>query len=70
TIENSSGKTSTKTYSKNISELWFAEENNFVTSDNLSEITKTDFTPTTFEKISETNYVNLTQENFVTYSEK
>ncbi|MBR6013718.1 MAG: hypothetical protein IK062_08055, partial [Selenomonadaceae bacterium] len=30
TIENSSGKTSTKTYSKNISELWFAEENNFV----------------------------------------
>ncbi|MBR6014265.1 MAG: calcium-binding protein [Selenomonadaceae bacterium] len=63
--------TSTQTISANVSNLWFAEENNFVTSDNLSEITKNDLTPSSLEKISATNYDNLTAENdFITYSDK
>ncbi|MBR6013055.1 MAG: calcium-binding protein [Selenomonadaceae bacterium] len=57
--------------SSNASELWFAEENNFVTSDNLSEITENNLVPTALEKISSTNFENLTTENnFVTFSEK
>ncbi|MBR6014407.1 MAG: hypothetical protein IK062_11625 [Selenomonadaceae bacterium] len=74
-VVDSKGKTTTKTYNKNVtanvSDLWFAEENNFVTSDNISEITKNYSTPTALEKISTTNFENLVQENnFVTYSEK
>ena len=80
TVKNGKGKKisvngKTKTYSKsvtsNTSALWFAEDDNFVTSDNLSSITKTDVTPSALEKITTTNYENLTTENnFVTYSEK
>ena len=75
TIENASGKTTTQKYSsnvsKNISELWFAEENNFVTADNLDTITQNNLTPTALEKISSSNYETLTTENnFVTYSNK
>ena len=79
TIVDEDGEETTKKYTKsgsaNISSstsaLWFDEENNFVTSDDLSSITKSDVTPSALEKITTTNYENLTQENnFVTYSEK
>ena len=79
TIVDEDGEETTKKYTKsgsaNISSstsaVWFAEENNFVTSDDLSSITKSDVTPSALEKITTTNYENLTQENnFVTYSEK
>ena len=74
-IVNSKGKTSTKTYSdstsSNISELWFAEENNFVSSDNISSITENNLIPTSLEKIGTNNFENLTQENnFIAYSTK
>lgn len=72
TIIDSKGKTTTKVYgssSYQTAELF--AENNFATADNLSEIVKNDLTPTALEKISPTNFENLTQENnFVTYSEK
>ena len=49
----------------------FAEENNFVTSDNLSEITKNILSPTALEKIETTDVKKLTVENdLITYSEK
>ena len=68
-ITNSKGKTTTKTYGSSTSALF--EENNFITSDNLSEITENNLTPTALEKISSTKFENLTAENnFVTYSEK
>lgn len=79
TIVDEDGEEVTKKYTKsgsaNISstssDLWFAEENNFATSDNLSEITSNNLTPTSLEKIENQNFENLTQENnFVTYSEK
>ena len=59
----------TKSYGSSISSLF--EENNFVTADNLSEITKNNLMPTALEKISAQNFENLTNENnFITYSEK
>ena len=78
TVQNGKGKkitiTTSKTYSNssaNVSSMWFSEENNFVSADNLSEITKNNLTPTAFEKIEKQNFENLTTENnFVTYSEK
>ena len=73
TITDAKGKTTTNIYNKtqNISAMWFAEENNFVSADNLSEITKNDLMPTALEKITTQNFENLTAENnFVTYSEK
>ena len=68
-IKNSKGKVTTKTYGSATSALF--EENNFVTRDNLSEITKNNLTPTALEKISSTNFENLTTENnLITFSEK
>ena len=47
------------------------EEDNFMAADNLSEITKNNLTPTSLEKISSTNFENLTQENnLITFAEK
>ena len=71
-IQDSKGKVTTKTYGSSSSQTaeLFAE-NNFVTVDNLSEITKNNLTPTALEKITTQNFENLTSENnFVTYSEK
>ncbi len=60
--------TTTQVYSS--SSALFAEDN-FVTADNLSEITKNHLTPTSLEKISSTNFENLTQENnLITFAEK
>ena len=75
TVVDSKGKTTTKTYNKNVaanvSDLWFAEESNFISSDNLGAITENNLTPTSLEKITTNNFENLMQENnFVTYSEK
>ncbi|MBR6013105.1 MAG: hypothetical protein IK062_04895 [Selenomonadaceae bacterium] len=73
TIEDSEGNITTKKYSAslNSSAMWFAEENNFVSSDNLSRITENNFTLTAFDKISSTNSENLIQENnFLAHSEK
>ncbi|MBR6014036.1 MAG: calcium-binding protein [Selenomonadaceae bacterium] len=75
TVKNGKGKSisflETKTYSSSSKTLALLGENNFVSSDNLSEITKNNLTPTSLEKISSVNYENLTQENnFVTYSTK
>ena len=77
TTIDASGKSTTKKYTKttsisaNVSSMWFDDENNFVSADNLSEITKNDLTPTALEKISATNYENLTTENnLITYSDK
>ena len=71
-IKNSSGKVTTKTYgssSANTAELF--EENNFATADNISSITKNNLTPTALEKISATNFENLTTENnLITFSGK
>lgn len=68
-IKNSKGKVTTKIYGSSTSEL--LAENNFVTNDNLSAITKNDLTPTSLEKISSTNFENLTTENnLITFSEK
>lgn len=73
TIEDSEGNITTKKYSAslNSSAMWFAEENNFVTADNLSRITENNFMLTAFDKISSTNSENLVQENnFFAHSEK
>ena len=71
-IQDSKGEVTTKTYgssSANTAELF--EENNFATADNISTITKNNLTPTALEKISATNFENLTtQNNLITYSEK
>ena len=70
TVVDSNGAETTQVYkNSNISSL--ISENNFVTADNLSEITKNNLTPTSLEKISSTNFENLTQENsLVTFAEK
>ena len=77
TTIDASGKSTTKKYTKttsisaNVSSMWFDDENNFVSADNLDTITKNDLTPTALEKISTINYENLTQENnLITYSSK
>ena len=71
-IKNSKGKVTTKYYgysSSQTAELF--AENNFVTSDNLSEITKNNLTPTALEKIPTQNFENLTQKNnLITFAEK
>ena len=68
-IKNSKGKVTTKTYGSSTSAL--LESNNFVTADTLDSITKNNLTPTALEKISSTNFENLTTENnFVTYGDK
>ena len=67
------GKTNvySKSVSADTSSMWFTEENNFVSSDNLSEITENNLTPSSLEKTPETNYKNLTAEkDLITYSEK
>ncbi|MBR6013265.1 MAG: calcium-binding protein [Selenomonadaceae bacterium] len=72
-ITNEKGKTE-KYYFPTVSsgsEFWFADENNFVTSDNISEITENNLTPTSLEKISDKSFENLTNENkLITFSEK
>lgn len=50
--------------------MWFAEENNFVSADNLSEIVENNFSAVSFDKIENNNFENLSAENnFVTYTE-
>ena len=68
-IENANGKTSTKTYSNStVSQLWFAEENNFISADNLGSIVKNDSTPIDC-KIDTKNLKNLIQQNdFITFT--
>ena len=75
TTVDASGKSTTKKYTKtvtissNVSSMWFDNENNLVSSDNFSQITENNLTPTALEKISTTNYENLAQENnLITYS--
>jgi len=73
TVKNGKGKEisilETKTYNSSSSELF--AESNFATANNLSEIVKNNLSTTSLEKISPTNFENLTQEsNLITYSEK
>ena len=77
TTIDSSGKSTTKKYTKttsissNVSSMWFDDENNLVSSDDIDSITENNLTPTALEKISTTNYENLTAENnLITYSDK
>ncbi|MBR0261470.1 MAG: hypothetical protein IJQ85_06705 [Selenomonadaceae bacterium] len=66
-----SGETSSKTYkAAKVAQLWFAEENNFATSDNLSALVKDKS-----YSVAEINYssdlTSLTNKNdLVTYSSK
>lgn len=70
-IMNSKGKVTTKTYgssSAQTAELF--AENNFATSDNLSEIVKNDLTATDY-KLETQNFDSLTQKNnLITFAEK
>ena len=79
TIVDEDGEETTKKYSKsgsanisaNVSSMWFDDENNLVSSDDIDSITENNLTPTALEKISTTNYENLAQENnLITYSDK
>ena len=67
-IKNSKGKVTTKTYGKTSSAL--LAENDFLKSNNLSEIVKNNLSPTDY-KIEAQNFESLTQQkDFITFADK
>lgn len=70
---NAKGKTTTKTYSAKVSPLWFAEENNFSTTDNLSSLVKNKSAEVySFDDLDySSDLTSLKQkDNLITYSSK